>query len=487
MGQIITLPVCPPRQVLRDYQSKAIEELRALIRRGQRRLLLVAPTGSGKTTVAAAMIEGAVQRGKRIIFLAHRSELIDQCSARLTGLGVEHGIIMANHPHRRQWLRVHVASVQTLVNREVPAPDLLFIDECHRAQSDSYRKLVARWSQAVVIGLTATPVRTDGRGLGGDLFQAMVQCPDVAALTEMGYLVPSTLYGPDPPKALKAVRKLAGDYNQGQLAEVMDQRAVTGDIVGFWLKHGGGVKTACFAVSIEHSRHLVDQFRASGVAAEHVDGTSHPTVRTGILDRWKNGQTTIVSNVGIVTEGFDLPAIECVIIARPTMSLSLYLQMAGRGLRLAPGKIRCLIFDHGGCWARHGLPDDPREWELTDSRKVLKRQTADDLLAGVKVCPKCAKVSRAQVMVCPCGYRFSVRKAAMPKTAEGDLIERDSALRKMRAKNIPEAVRKARFMQWHEAIRHKQAIVHKGLYVNKVYRTAFGEDPPVEWQMEVSL
>lgn len=395
-------------QILRPFQQKAINELRDWIRASSKRLLLVAPTGAGKTTIAAAMIHSAIAKGSKILFIAHRKELIDQASARLDGLGVDHGIIMANHWRDRPHLPVQVASVQTVIRRDLPfVPDIVIIDEAHRAAGRSYEEVVDSCGSPVVIGLTATPIRSDGKGLGGKLFNQMVQCPQIKDLIGMGYLVPPETYshaGAD----LSGVAKRGGDYDAQQLDAAVNKPKLVGNVVTHWKELANDRRTVVFAVSISHSRAICREFKLAGVEAEHLDGSTPKHEREGILRRLSDGDTQVVVNCAVLTEGWDCPVVSCCVIARPTLSIGLYLQMAGRALRTHEGKTNCLIIDHGGCCMRLGLVTSKRDWSLSEDRKKKKSQSVD-YADDIKVCPDCGKVHDLSDLFCDCGYVFSLR------------------------------------------------------------------------------
>jgi superfamily II DNA or RNA helicase len=387
---------------LRPYQAEIIERLRASIRRGVRRLLLQLPTGAGKTVIAAEIIHGAGLRGKKILFLAHRRELIDQCSEKLTEFGVDHGIIRASDRRRKPWLSVHVCSVPTLARREnLPAADILVIDEAHRSAAESYRKVSDQYPNAVVLGLSATPQRTDGKGLG-TLFEELVCGPSIQELTKAGYLVPTKIFG-HPLPDLSDVHIQAGDYKSDELAIAMNKPKLVGSLTEHWLKLAENRQTIAFTVSIEHSKSVVEDFRRSGVACEHLDGGTPDEERAAILRRLRSGETRVVSNVGIMTEGFDCPPVSCLVLARPTCSVCLYLQMVGRALRPYPGKSNCLILDHAGCVSQHSFPDEDRDWSLDD--RPRKKKNDDDLRAlSVRMCKQCWLAYPSTMDKCPgCG------------------------------------------------------------------------------------
>jgi DNA repair protein RadD len=428
-------------QILRPFQQKAIDELRGWIRASSKRLLLVAPTGAGKTTIAAAMIHSAIAKGSKILFLAHRKELIDQASTRLDGLGVDHGIIMANHWRDRSHLPVQVASVQTVIRRDLPfIPDIVIIDEAHRAAGRSYVEVVESCGSPVVIGLTATPIRADGKGLGGELFHRMVQCPQIKDLIQMGYLVPPETYSYDDAD-LSRVAKRGGDYDIQQLDAAVNKPKLVGSVVEHWKELASDRRTVVFAVSINHSKAIRDEFVNAGIAAEHLDGSTPKHEREGILRRLADGDTQVVVNCAVLTEGWDCPVVSCCVIARPTLSTGLYLQMAGRALRTHLGKSDCLIIDHGGCCMRLGLVTSKRDWSLTEDRK--KKGKTVNYAEDIKVCPDCGKVHELSTLSCECGYVFSRREreithepGRLQKITEEFFAQATDAQRRKRYENL---------------------------------------------------
>lgn len=433
-------PPPPPRGTLtpRDYQVDGITAARRLLGEGLRRVLLVLATGGGKTVIAALVALGAIQKGKRVLFVGPRREIVGQAFWKLVEAGVPEmdlGVIMADGviPHavtrepynaRRPLAPAQVASIQTLKNRRLPPADVVFIDEAHHATSESWSKVIAHYTEAgaVVVGLTATPCRADGQGLG-QWFDRLHVIAGFAELAEQGYLVtPRIFTTPHGPDLSKVKVNRSGDYDQAQLQSTMRQRGLVGDVVTHWQKHAEGRTTVVFAASVEHSRELCAAFRAAGVRADHVDANTDSGERDAALTRLARGETTVLCNMGICTEGWDLPRCKCVVLARPTKSLSLFLQMVGRGLR--PWEdVSAILLDHAGGVHEHGFPQDPREWSLEGR---VKRKGAP----SVRTCPKCYAALPGGTMVCPeCGHVFEVEAREGPATREGELVEADAASR----------------------------------------------------------
>lgn len=395
----------------RDYQLNAIQAAISLILMGKRRLILLSPTGSGKTVMAAMLVLRAIAKGKRVLFLAHRRELIEQTVDKLVAAGVlNFGVIMAGNRLNNANAPVQVASIQTLIRRELPPADLILIDECHRAAARQYQSVIANYPKAVVIGLTATPERTDGKGLD-DLFDDMVVVETVPNLIEQGYLVKPTCYV-GPTADLSGVRTKRGDYDEQQLAEAMDKPKLTGDIIANWKRLANGRPTAVFAVNVAHAEHLAAEFRAAGVSAAMVSGETPRAEREAIIADWRAGYITVVVNVYVFVEGFDFPEMECVVLARPTQSISLFLQAVGRVMRPAPGKAGALILDHAGCCQLHGPPHIEREWTLEGMAK--KRKEKKDEAANLKVCHVCGMAYESEPKLWLAETQPSLREAFSP-------------------------------------------------------------------------
>ena len=287
----------------------------------------------------------------------------------------------------------------------LPPADLLIVDECHHAAAHTWRKIIEAYPAAVLIGLTATPCRGDGRGLGG-IFTTMIECPQVAPLIEQGYLVKTRVYAPVDPD-LRGIKTQAGDYVEAQLAERMDRAKLVGDIVTHWHKYGERRRTVAFACSVGHSLHIRDEFIKAGVRAEHLDGETPRDERDAILARLDSGETEVVANCMVLTEGFDCPDIGCIVLARPTKKMGLYRQMIGRGLRPADGKSDCVILDHSGAVFRHGSPEDHVEWTLDADRRAEAPAHQARLERRAPVLLECSQCSALRLggQPCPsCGF-----------------------------------------------------------------------------------
>lgn len=450
----------------RPYQSQAIAEIRQAFREGKRKIVLVAPTGSGKTVKASAVIEGAVAKGNRVLFLAHRKELIEQCSKTLDEIGVDHGVIKANHWRKRPELPVQVASVQTLyakrgcpdckaarkaeierlrpsfpdgkvpssavevpcercassgkIRRTMPRAEIIVIDETHRCLAPIYQEVLVEYPDALVLGLTATPWRLDGRGMGR-LYEHLVATVQVQELVDAGFLLPLRVYAPDLPD-LSDVKTQRGDYDNESVSRIMGSDKLVGNIVDHWFRLGEDRRTVVFASNVENSQELVRRFVEAGVAAEHLDGTTPDGDRDAILGRLASGQTRIVCNVDVLVEGYDLPSLGCVILARPTQSLTRYLQQVGRVMRPHGDQTYAVVLDHSGCVHEHGLPTDPRRWSLEDRRKKKKGERQDGL--PCVVCDECGALRPIDVEVCPAcaGIQMAVFRGIVVET-DDSLVE----------------------------------------------------------------
>lgn len=460
---------------LRPYQAGALDRLRGQFSLGLKRILLVAPTGAGKTTMAGEVISGAASKGNKCIFLAHRTELIEQCSGRLDEMGVPHGVIQSGSKRHNPEAIVQVASIQTLIRRDHFDAKIIFVDEAHRSTSQTYIKLLERYNNPSVVGLTATPYRADGKGLGMvdrgrdqepfELYQSLVEVAPVQELIDLGYLVMPTVYGA-PEIDMSNVRITAGDYNNKDAANVMDGTVLRGDLLKNWaikcgaatgaisdFDHDGKlISTTCnactvvFAPSIRHSNMIVEQFKAAGVSAAHIDGKTEPEKRASILRDLRNRTLTVVSNFGILCEGWDLPHLEAIIGSRPTRSRNLAKQMIGRLMRPDDDKRFAFLFDHSDWTRTHGFVNEPETFSLLGREK---RPRKGDGGAPVRECPDCMELCHISTPICNgCGYEFPRREL---QYTDEELVELNAGNinnGRPRAHAIPLKERQDSFNKW---------------------------------------
>lgn len=406
--------------ILRPYQQRAVDDTLANLGDNP---ILVAPTGSGKTVTASALVH---QLDRPTLWLAHRRELISQAAITLEGYDLRCGIIMAGFapsPARQ----VQVASVQTLARRENPPVELIVVDECHHARATSYRKLLDAYPGVPVVGLTATPFRLDGKGLGDVGFRRIIVACYPDELCQDGTLIEPVVYAPDAPD-LAGARIQHGDYADGDMFRAMTKSTITGNVVRTWFQRAGGKRTVVFAVNVEHSWQIVAEFRKHSILAEHLDGKTPRTMRDAILFRLKTGYTRVVSNCQVLTEGWDLPKLEVAIVARPTASLCLHLQQLGRIMRSAPEKTGALVLDHAGNHLRHGFVTQRLEYSLDDTPTQTRASTAEG--AAGKRCPGCYLMVPPGTSECPeCGHEF---KPEAPKHVDGELTRLTPAAQRPR-------------------------------------------------------
>lgn len=409
---------------LRPYQQTLVDDIRTVLRAGHKAVLAVLPTGGGKTVIAAALAHGALRKGSRAWFLCHRDFLIHQTSGTFTDTEIPHGFLAAGRPAEK--FPTMICSVDTLrsrLHRLQEKPNLVFWDEAHHVRATGWEH-IWMWlgPECVHVGLTATPQRLDGRGLGPP-FQAMVQGPSAAKLIEMGYLCEFRAFAPSKPD-LDEVEIVAGEYNQRQLGEAVDKSVITGDVVKHYTDHAKGMRAVYFCVNVAYSKRLAADFRSKGYKARHVDGETPTDERILAAKQFANGEIEILTNCALFGEGYDLASqagvpvtIDVVGLVRPTKSLALHLQQCGRCLR--PKEYPAIILDHAGNIERHGLPNEERQWDLADRKKGTKPATT-------RICPECLGISPIAALVCVCcGTPFEVKERSGPIHKDGLLEEID--------------------------------------------------------------
>lgn len=400
---------------LRDYQLDMISRSRESLRLNQR-ILLQAPTGAGKTALACHMMSEAQKKGLSSFFLVHQNELLKQTSRALWANKIEHGMIAAGRGSSP--MPVQVASVMTLKNRldRYKQPALIIIDEAHRALAPSYLDIANAYPSARVVGLTATPQRTDGRGLG-HLFQDIVKGPSIRYLIDQGFLCDYELFGVPSEVSVEGVRTRGGDYDTKELSEAVNKPKITGDAVGHYKRLAGGEKCVVMCVDVNHAEAVAAEYNAQGVKAEAIHGNSKD--RDEILDRFENGDTDVITSVQLLIEGVDLPIISAVQWLRPTQSLVVWMQGNGRGLRTHSSKTHLKILDHVGNWSRHGLPCKDREWSLEDKPRGKRNKSEPDV--NIQTCKECHHAFLSGVRECPyCGHPVPFRERVLD-VVDGEL------------------------------------------------------------------
>lgn len=406
---------------LRPYQEQGVAEIRLRYMQGRNSVLFVLPTGGGKTVCFCYIAEQASKKGNRICILVHRDELVDQTSRSLSDIGVRHGVIAANRSMDLS-CAVQVASVWTLARRLHRIPpqffQLIIVDEAHHAVAGSWARVTEHYSQAKVLGVTATPERLDGKGLVNH-FDDLVVGPDTAWLTAQGFLAPAKVFAPPTKLDTSKLRTRMGDFRMDDAERQLQEGGIMGDAVTHYTRHIFPGTAIAFCCSVAHAEAVAEAFQAQGIRARSIDGTMDKAERRQLIAQLGTGEVQVLTSCMIISEGTDVPSVTGAILLRPTQSLSLYLQMVGRCLRPAPGKTHAIINDHVGNSLRHGLPTDPREWSLEGKTKK-QREAA----APVKVCPGCFAAIPSAARVCPeCDHVFEAEKREFT-TIDGDLVER---------------------------------------------------------------
>lgn len=364
---------------LRPYQKSLLDRAQQSWDSGNRRVMLQLPTGGGKGICFSHLVKLFITIGKTVLVLAHREELIKQAADKITAMtGITPGIIKAGYtPDYSQ--PVQVASVQSLTRRlsNCPQFDLVVIDEAHHSTAKSYRNILANFPNSQVLGVSATPIRLTGEGFRG-LFDELICGMTVRELIDMGSLSPFKYFAPAQSMSLVGVRKRGGDFTQESIESANPSDSVAADCLKAYRDYLQDKQVVIFAVSVQHSKAIASSFSACGIPAAHLDGSSDSDTRSLTMTAFREGRIRVLSNCALFDEGLDIPGLDAVILARPTASLSRFLQMVGRSLRPSPDKPHATIIDLAGNWTRHGLPDDDRMWSL-DGVESVKRSKSKKL------------------------------------------------------------------------------------------------------------
>lgn len=434
--------------ILRPYQTDLKRDVYAAWAAGARNVLAVSGTGSGKTVVLADIIR---EHDCASVAIAHRHELVSQISIALARYGVRHRIIgqpavirncvglhmsEVGRSHYDANARCAVAGVDTLIRMDGKDPwfakvGLWVQDEAHHVTAENkWGDAASMFPNARGLGVTATPLRADGKGLGrhaDGLMDQMVLAPSMREIINMGYLTDYRIYAPKSDIDLSGVGISAGgDFSPDPLRKAVHKSHIVGDVVEHYLRIAPGKLGVTFAVDVAGASEIASAFRAAGVPAEVVSAKTPDAVRYQIQRRFANGEVKQLVNVDLFGEGYDLPAIECVSMARPTQSYGLFVQQFGRALRLKDGKTHAIILDHVGNVMRHGLPDAPRTWSLDRRERRTKSQPTD--IIPIRTCPKCTGVYEIAENGRKCPYCGEVSEPVgrgSPELVDGDLFELD--------------------------------------------------------------
>lgn len=435
---LFTEPAAP--RELRDYQQRAIDRLRASLASGKKRPVLMAPTGAGKTVVAASIIRSALGKGRRVAFCVPSLTLIDQTIEAFEGEGIrEIGVMQSDHRMTDYGKPVQICSIQTIDRRGFPDVDLVIPDECHEIH-----KCIVRWIEEKptlpFIGLSATPW---ARGMG-KIYDDLIIIETTKGLIGQGFLTPFRAFAPSHPD-MSGVKIIAGEYHEGQSSAVMRNAELVGDVVEHWIKHAGNRPTLVFAVDCAHAQALQDQFVGAGIPCGYQDHTTTDGERAIIRDQFRDGRLKVVTNVGTLIRGVDWD-VRCIVDAQPTKSEIRHVQKIGRGLRTADGKDDLLILDHANNSTTLGMVDEIFHSTLDDgTRAAQEKQDRERKPALPSECPACHGLRPARVHVCPhCGFA-PVRQSTV-EHAHGELEELRPKVRgkrvtdktiTMRGKDIP--------------------------------------------------
>lgn len=421
---------------LREYQTTLVDDVRLALR-SHRNVLLQAPTGSGKTAIATYMLNRVVEKGNTGWFICHRRELIDQTSKTFDKFDIHHGFVAAGYPSN-PLQKIQICSIDTLKNRldKVAPPSFIMWDECHHLGAAGWDRVHKHYDKAFHVGLSATPWRLNGKGLNS-AFDYLVNGPQTSWLIDEGYLAKYKLYH-IPGVNMDGVHTRMGDYVKSEASAAMDRPSITGNIVAHWKKHARDKLTIGFAMTVKHSQHIVEQFKAEGIMAAHLDGDTPKAERKAVLRALASGDIRVVFNVGLFGEGYDIAAnsgldvtIGCVIDAAPSQSLSKWLQRCGRTLR--PQNGHAIILDHSGNVMRHGFPCMDREWTLEGRPKKGSGDSDDEAAFTVKQCEKCYFVFPSG-HICPeCGHIHLIKENSLHEVA-GELQELDPQVIRMQMK-----------------------------------------------------
>lgn len=390
---------------------KLVEQARQELRKGNKSCLLVSPAGSGKSVVIAEIARLTTLKGGRVMFMVHRQELINQIMESFKANSVDLNLCT-------------VMTVGKIRNRldSLPVPNLIITDETHHSLAKTYRDIYEHYANVPRLGFSATPWRLNGKGLG-DVYDAMIEGPDVQWLIDNHYLAPFDYYSVNLIDESKLSKSSTGDYSNKSIDEAVGH-TIYGDVIKTYRDKVDGQQAIVYAHSIAFSKQIAQQFRDAGINAAHCDSKTPQRERDKIMSDFKKGTLKVLSNVDLISEGYNVPDCSCVIMIRPTESLVLFIQQSMRCMRFKPGK-QATIIDHVANYTRFGLPNTPHKWTLAD-REKKKKSTNTIVDTPIKQCAFCFAVIPAQSKSCPlCGHEVEVVQSEIKvdETARIEKIE----------------------------------------------------------------
>lgn len=393
---------------LREYQSELIERVRNAYRKGYKAPYIVLPCGAGKSVIVAEIAKRATYKGNNVLFLIHRRELRDQIIRTFSKWGVDMSFC-------------DIMMMQTAARRigKLRTPELIITDENHHCLASSYRAIYEEFPKARIVGVTATPIRLNGDGLG-DINDILIQGVSAKWLIENKFLAPYDYYAPSV-SDLTGLKISHGEYAAADIEKRLAKNTVFGDVIGYYKKFAAGKQAVCYCASVRHSEEMAAAFCKAGIEAAHIDGTTPPMERQKIIDNFRCGAIDILCNVDLISEGFDIPDCGCVILLRPTKSLTLFIQQSMRCMRYKPDK-RAVIIDHVGNYARFGMPDDDRKWSLEKKSKAQKAKQEAEETVQAKMCPHCFAIFLPQPKCPYCGFVFP-KVERKPEEAQAELVK----------------------------------------------------------------
>lgn len=398
---------------LHDYQNKLVNSARNNLAQGKHSVLLVSPAGSGKSVIIAEIARLATEKNGHVLFMVHRKELIEQ----ITG---------SFHTNEVQMENTTIMTVGRIVNRldQLPKPSLIITDETHHSLAKTYRDIYDYYADVPRLGFTASPWRMSGQGFT-DVYESMVEGPQVEWLIENNFLAPYKYYSVNLINEDKLKKSSTGDYTKNSIDDAIGG-TIYGDVIQNYRKLADGKQAIVYCHSVDFSEEVAEAFRSKGIAAEHADAKTSKVEREKIMSDFRSGALKVLCNVDLISEGFNVPDCEVVILLRPTESLVLHIQQSMRSMRYKPGK-RAIIIDHVANYLKHGLPDTPRKWTLEERERKGNKKTDSDAIP-IKQCPQCMSVMLSSISICECGHEFIAERNMEVEEAELVEITKDFTL-----------------------------------------------------------